>query len=86
MSPSPAPGINEMCSIFSSSLLVIINNHGRCLFVIPIFLHLGYKSWLLSQDRSWKKEIVETNYDDSGDQMLIIYNDDDTDDRHDICH
>ena len=66
--------------------LVIINNHGRCLFVIPIFLHLGYKSWLLSQDRSWKKEIVETNYDDSGDQMLIIYNDDDTDDRHDICH
>ena len=86
MSPSSAPGINEMCSISASSLLVIINNHGRCLFVIPIFLHLGYKSWLLSQDRSWKKEIVETNYDDSGDQMLIIYNDDDTDDRHDICH
>ena len=48
--------------------LVIINDHGRCLFVIPIFLHLGYKSWLLSQDRSWKKEIV----DDSDDQMLII--------------
>ena len=73
MSPSPAPGINEMCSISASSLLVIINNHGRCLFVIPIFLHLGYKSWLLSQDRSWKKEIV----DDSDDQMLIIDNDDD---------
>ena len=59
--------------------LVIINDHGRCLFVIPIFLHLGYKSWLLSQDRSWKKEIV----DDSDDQMLIIDNDDDTDDNDD---
>ena len=47
-----------------------------CIHVHHLFPHLGYKSWLPSQDHSWKKADADT-YDDDGNYVNSGVNDDD---------